>query len=194
MTREERAELDLAVEAALEQERLNPLPGRHQQRWDRIYALDNELRKMTTANLRQTKPSKELPPYKETPEWKALVYEYTYLDRLECAQACEQDWPIWQRRQHFVYLTHDDQLREAEVIRFDLDNNTIDCTTWPRFNFQGYLNAPGARQPAVLDIQQLYAAQDRLEELAAEKRRLNEIAELERERTSLPLFAHLFVT
>jgi hypothetical protein len=100
------------------------------------------------------------------------------------------DWPIWQEHQHFIYLDSNNELRQAEVISFDLDNDTIECTSWPRFDFQGYVNA-AARQAATVSIQQLYDAEKRLEEIENERERLAAIADLERQRATLPLLAAL---
>lgn len=191
MTPQERQDLDLIVEATIAEERENPRPGIHAERWARIIQLDHLLKEIAATNLQTKKPSKHLPPYHETDEWKALVRESELLTSIETGQALEQDWPIWQEGQHFLYLDQTNELREGEVITFDLDNNTVECTTWPRFDFHGYVNAPGARQHSTISIQQLYDADKRLEEIENERKRLAEIADLERQRATLPLLAAL---
>jgi len=191
MSPQERKELDLLVEEMIDVERENHRAQAHTERWERIRALDDLLKEIASTNLQNKKPSKALPPYHETDEWKALVRELILLTSIEAGQALEREWPIWQRRQHFVYLDSQDQLREGEVNSFDLDNETIDCTTWPRFDFSGYVNAPGARQASIVSIQQLYDAEKRLEEIREEKERLDAFAKLEKERISLPLLADL---
>ena len=194
MSPQERKELDLIVEEMIDTERENPRAEIHTERWARIRALDNLLKEIASANLQNKKPSKALPPYHETDEWKALVRELILLTSVEARQALEREWPIWRRRQHFLYLDSQRQLREGEVNSFDLDNETIDCTTWGRFDFSGYVNAPGARQPSIVSIHQLYDAEKRLEEIKEEKQRLDALAELEKQRAALPLLADLLTT
>src|SRR6185369_17593314 len=142
MTPQERQDLDLIIEAAIAEEHENPRPGIHAERWARIRELDRQLKEISNANLQSEKPSKQLSPYHETDEWKALVRESILLTSIETGQALERVWPIWQEHQHFLYLDETNELRQGEVITFDLDNNTIECTTWPRFDFHGYVNAP----------------------------------------------------
>ena len=191
MTIQEREEIDRVAEATVIEERQDPLPGIHAERWNRIKELDRRLKEIVTSNTQNKKASKHLPPYDETVEWKALVYESELLTSIETAHALARDWLVWQEGQHFLYLDSHNQLREGEVDSFDVDEETIECTSWPRFDFHGYVNAPGARESSTIKIQQLHDAEKRLEELDEEHKRLAAAADLERQRNCLPLLASL---
>lgn len=191
MTIQEREEIDRVAETTVIEERQNPRPGIHAERWNRIKELDRLLKEIVASNTQNKKASKHLPPYNETDEWKALVYESEVLTSIETAHALDRDWPIWQEGQHFLYLDSHNELREGEVDSFNVDEKTIECTTWPRFDFHGYVNAPGARESAIIKIQQLHDAEKRLEELNEEQRRVAAAADLERQRNCLPLLADL---
>lgn len=177
------------VDQAIEDEMAHPCPGRHVARWARIKEIDQQLKAINAANAHK-KVSKHEIPYHETDEWKQLVHEGTLLEEIERTQAMNNHWPIWQRHQHFLYLDANNELRQAEVITFNLEIDTIECTSWPRFDFQGYVSA-AARQAATVSIQQLYDAERRLAEIEIERERLAATADLERQRTSLPLLAAL---
>lgn len=181
------------VELTIANDLANPLSGRHAARWARIREIDSRLKSISAANTPLYKSRRRATPgtvpYNETEEWKTLVHEGTLLEAVEREHALNQDWPIWQDGQHFRYLDAAGNIREGEVIWFDLDLGTIHCSTWPLHDFAGYINQNGARTIETIFVQQIHDATQREEEIEAAKKAAATERTLIEERSRLPLFA-----
>jgi len=178
------------VDETIQSELANPLADRHRTRWARINEIDAILKSIVALNPpSRRKPQKSEISYHETAEWKALVYEGTLLEAIERTNALELDWPIWQAGQHFHYLETDGSIREGEVITFDTDAETIECSTWPLHDFHGYVNSEGSRKLQVITRTQIEDAERREQEHELALKKEAALAQLSKEQERLPLFA-----
>ncbi len=196
MLNSEREAFDKLVNDTVEAETLSPLQGRHRQRWLRIKEIDTALKAITALHAGR-KQAKHETPYHETDEWKALVYEGNLLEEIERTYALQRDWPVWQEGQHFTYLdtsNNEESLREGEVISFDLEADTIECSTWPLHDFHGYVGSPGSRKFHTVTIAQIDAAVTFQERLEAARRHEQAQINLVKDKERLPLFADQMVS
>lgn len=186
----DREAFDKLVDETIQSELANPVADRHRIRWARISEIDTILKSIVALNPpTRRKPRTDEIPYHETAEWKALVYEGTLLETIERTNALELDWPIWQAGQHFHYLETDGSIREGEVVTFDTDAQTIECSTWPLHDFHGYVNAEGSRQLQVITRKQIDDADRIEEEIELTKKQEAALVQLSKEQERLPLFA-----
>lgn len=188
----ERQAFDQAVAAMLSEEAASPVPGRHAARWARIFEINAHLKTIASANPYKGRRRRAAPgtiPHDQTKEWKSLVSEGLLLETVEREQALDADWPIWQDGQHFKYLGANDTIREGEVIWFDLEAETVDCTTWPLHDFAGYINQPGVRTRETISVHQIGAAERKEEELKTQRSLAAAMQALAEQRERLPLLA-----
>lgn len=178
-----------SVKQLVANEIAHPCPGRHRDRWARIKEIEANLNECWKDKPQDRKSKKTTAPFYETTEWKALSAELRHLLSIERTHALSRNWPIWQQHQHCRYLDANGTLREAEVISFDLDNDTIECTTWELHDILGYLNAQGRRTPATITVKQIYDAiqREKADQLARNEQQ--RALKIDAERQSLPLFA-----
>jgi hypothetical protein len=174
--------------AVVDYERANPLPGRHVARWARIKEIQTDL-KSRAALEAAALPKKRKPTFDQSPEWETLATELRALHDIERTHALAANWPIWQSHQHCDYLNEHGTLRQAEVIAFDLDTGTIECSTWEPNDILGYLGVEGKRLLTTITPQQIHAAEDYKQAARASRREQDAAASLLSEQTRLPLFA-----
>src|SRR5581483_165334 len=185
---QELRERDEALNRIIAEEEAHPLHGRHFARWTRIKEIHqqcDELWKYKPERKRQ----KGEPEFYETVEWKLLTDELKLLHSIERTQAASAGWPIWQRGQHFKYVDKHQTLREGEVRAFDLDNDTIECSTWALNDFLGYVTTKD-RLLCTIRLEQIYEGIKREQELEQERIRAKEESRLAAERNRHPLFAN----
>ena len=191
MIAEHKARNEKAV-ALIAEEAATPSPRRHALRWARIHEINAHLKAVAAANpykSRRRRVDPDIIPYYQTEEWKTLVAEALLLETIEGQQALDANWPICQDGEHFTYLDGNETLREGEVIWFDLDAETIHCTTWPLHDFSGYTKQPGARRPEIISVHQIYAGERKEEELETQRSLAAAVQALADQRERLPLLA-----
>lgn len=137
------------------------------ERWDRHAVLDAERLALWAADA--ALGNKKRPPVYEREDYVQIVTEMRELHDAERNAALEAGWPVWQQRQHFVYLTTDGLLREGEVNRFDRDARTVTGAGWPYQDVIASLKV-GELGHSVVTLEAIEQGYARLEAMEAESR------------------------
>lgn len=184
---QELRERDESVRRVIAEEEAHPLQGRHAARWARIKEIHRQIDELWKYKP-ERKQQKGEPHFYETVEWKLLTDELKLLHSIERTQAANAGWPIWQRGQHFKYVDKDSTLREGEVLAFNLDDETIECSTWNLNDFLGYVKTSD-RKLCTISLKQIYDGIEQQERLETDRLKEQELSRLAAERARHPLFA-----